>query len=71
MHRPARGGTTHPPSSRPGMGYGRPVRANPRGLRPASITAELDALLAGHDVPVADIEVLADRSSVTASDPRG
>jgi hypothetical protein len=53
------------------MGYGRPLRANPRAIRPAAITAELDALLAGDDVQVLEIEVLAERSSVTTSEPRG
>ncbi len=67
MRRPARGSTTHPALARPGMGFGRPLRARPGPISRIDLDAALRALLRGD---VDEIEVLSDPPSVTRSDLR-
>jgi hypothetical protein len=71
MRRPAKGGTTHPNQQRPGMGYGRPLRARPGPVARADLLAEVHAFLRGEPVPTVD-ETLRrdDRSPVTGLDLR-
>lgn len=73
MRRPTRGATTHPALARPGMGYGRPLRARPAPVARVDLDAALRGLLRG-DIEeievISEIEVIADRSSVTPTDSR-
>lgn len=66
MRRPARGATTHPTLTRPGMGYGRPLRPTPIAVDRTEFEQQVEALL------VAELESrdVADRSSVTSLDSR-
>ena len=68
MRRPAKGATTHPTLTRPGMGYGRPLRPAPSSERPAvataEVTAEVVAFLRGETIESRGD----DRSSVTSLD---
>ncbi len=64
MRRPATGGTTHPTQTRPGMGFGRPLRPQPAKISPQSFAAQIEALLRGEIVE----PVTTDRSSVTSTD---
>jgi len=70
MRRPAKGGTTHPPVTRPGMGYGRPLRARPVPARRVDFVAEFAALLRGEIIGFG-AERVDERSSVAGSDRSG
>jgi hypothetical protein len=54
MRRPAKGGTTHPTQQRPGMGYGRPLRARPGTVARTDLLAEVHAFLRGESLPLDD-----------------
>ena len=66
MRRPARGATTHPTLTRPGMGYGRPLRPTPIAADRTEFVAQLEAFLLGEH----ESRELTDRSSVTSLDSR-
>lgn len=66
MRRPARGATTHPTLTRPGMGYGRPLRPTPIATDRTEFLAQLDAFLVGEHESREPL----DRSSVTSLDSR-
>lgn len=70
MRRPAKGGTSHPPLHRPGMGYGRPLRPQADAIARVELTAEIDALLRGEPVVADRPVVVDDRSSFTGLDLR-
>jgi hypothetical protein len=54
MRRPAKGGTTHPTLSRPGMGFGRPLRARPGVSVGTDLLAEVHAFLRGEPSTTVD-----------------
>ena len=66
MRRPARGATTHPTLTRPGMGYGRPLRPTQIQTDRTEFVAQLEAFLIGEH----ESREPADRSSVTSLDSR-
>ena len=70
MRRPVKGGTSHPPLQRPGMGYGRPLRPQASAVTRAEFDAEMDALLRGEPIASDRPVVVDDRSSVTGLDLR-
>jgi hypothetical protein len=71
MRRPARGATSHPAMKRPGIGFGRPLRASPDWSEAADLAADWRAFLRGEvtEIPRV-IDLRPDRSSVTPSDSR-
>ena len=66
MRRPARGATTHPTLTRPGMGYGRPMRPTPIAADRTEFEEQLEAFL----LTERGSRELTDRSSVTSLDSR-
>ncbi len=71
MRRPARGGSTHPAMRRPGMGFGRPLRARPELVSPCDVAGELEGFLHGETEGGADvIDLRLDLPSVTRTDSR-
>ena len=64
MRRPAKGATTHPALVRPGMGYGRPLRARRDGIAPVDLADQLRSVMRGEAL-IIDLD---GRSSVTSSD---
>ena len=70
MRRPVKGGTSHPPLRRPGMGYGRPLRPQAEAIARVELDAEIDAMLRGEPVGTDRPVVVDDRSSVTGLDLR-
>ena len=72
MRRPAHGGTTHPTQSRPGMGYGRPLRPRPGRSAGTDLLAEVQGFLRGErSVTIDDTPVRDERSPVGELDLHG
>ncbi|MGZ4675479.1 MAG: hypothetical protein ACXVJ7_07365 [Acidimicrobiia bacterium] len=68
MRRPAKGGTSHPPVARPGMGFGRPLRPNATAISRADLESEYAALLRGEESVTETPRLAEERSSITGSD---
>ena len=66
MRRPARGATTHPTLTRPGMGYGRPLRPTPVAADRTEFEQQVKAFLLAER----ESRDVTDRSSVTSLDSR-
>ena len=72
MRRPAKGGTTHPTQQRPGMGFGRPLRARPGLVVSTDVVSEIRAFLRGDaNVTVDDAVPHPDRTPVGELDLHG